>query len=44
MGLVLALLIVAVNALVVSSGETVLARLGEWPLLGQVDITAEAIV
>src|SRR4051794_11755228 len=43
MGLTLALLIVAVNALVVSRGETVLARLGEWPLLGQVDITAEAI-
>jgi energy-coupling factor transport system permease protein len=44
MGLTLALLIVAVNALVVSRGETVLARLGEWPLLGQVDVTAEAIV
>jgi energy-coupling factor transport system permease protein len=43
MGLTLALLIVAVNALVVSRGETVLARLGEWPILGQVDITAEAI-
>jgi energy-coupling factor transport system permease protein len=44
MGLVLALLIVVVNALVVSRGETVLARLGEWPLLGQVDVTFEAIV
>jgi len=43
MGLSLALLIVAINALVVSRGETVLARLGEWPLLGQVDVTAEAI-
>jgi energy-coupling factor transport system permease protein len=43
MGLTLALLIVAVNALVVSRGETVLARLGEWPLFGQVDVTAEAI-
>ncbi len=43
MGLTLALLIVVVNALVVSRGETVLARLGEWPLFGQVDITAEAI-
>jgi energy-coupling factor transport system permease protein len=43
MGLTLALLIVAVNALVVSRGETVLARLGEWPLFGQVEITAEAI-
>lgn len=44
MGLSLALLIVVVNALVVSRGETVLARLGEWPLLGQVDVTLEAIV
>jgi energy-coupling factor transport system permease protein len=44
MGLALALLIVVVNALVVSRGETVLARLGEWPLLGQVDVTFEAIV
>jgi energy-coupling factor transport system permease protein len=43
MGLTLALLIVAVNALVVGRGETVLARLGEWPLLGRVDVTAEAI-
>jgi len=43
MGLTLALLIVAVNGLVVSRGETVLARLGEWPIFGQVDITAEAI-
>jgi energy-coupling factor transport system permease protein len=44
MGLTLAALIVIVNALVVSRGATVLARLGEWPLFGQVDITAEAIV
>ncbi len=43
MGFALALLIVAVNALVVHRGETVLARLGDWPLLGQVDVTAEAI-
>jgi energy-coupling factor transport system permease protein len=43
MGLTLALLIVVVNALVTSRGDTVLVRLGEWPLLGQVDITAEAI-
>jgi energy-coupling factor transport system permease protein len=43
MGVALALLIVVVNALVVSRGETVLARLGDWPLLGQVDVTAEAI-
>jgi energy-coupling factor transport system permease protein len=44
LGLALALLIVVVNALVVNRGETVVARLGEWPLLGQVDVTLEAIV
>ncbi len=44
MGLTLALLVVAVNALVVHRGETVLARLGHWPLFGQVDVTLEAIV
>ena len=44
MGLALALLIVVVNALVVSRGATVLARLGEWPWFGQVDVTLEAIV
>jgi len=43
MGLTLALLIVLVNALVVNRGETVLLRLGEWPLLARVDVTAEAI-
>ncbi|HEY2478466.1 MAG TPA: energy-coupling factor transporter transmembrane component T [Solirubrobacterales bacterium] len=44
LGLGLAVLIVVVNALVVDRGETVLARLGHWPILGQVDITLEAIV
>ncbi|MFN8216875.1 MAG: CbiQ family ECF transporter T component [Solirubrobacterales bacterium] len=44
MGLGLALLIAAVNALVVDRGQTVLARLGEWPLLGPVDVTLEAVV
>ncbi len=44
LGLTLALLIVVVNALVVDRGETVLLRLGEWPLLGRVDVTAEALV
>lgn len=43
MGLTLGALIVAVNALVVSRGETVLLRLGEWPLLGRVDVTGEAL-
>ena len=44
LGLGLALLIVVVNALVVDRGETVLARLGHWPIFGQVDVTLEAIV
>src|SRR5882757_867323 len=44
MGLGLAVLIVVVNALVVDRGETVLARLGDWPILGQVDITLESLV
>jgi energy-coupling factor transport system permease protein len=44
MGLALALLIVVVNALVVNRGATVVARLGDWPLLGRVDVTAEALV
>jgi energy-coupling factor transport system permease protein len=43
LGLAIALPIVIVNALVVSRGATVLLRLGEWPLFGQVDVTAEAI-
>jgi energy-coupling factor transport system permease protein len=43
LGLAIAVPIVVVNALVVNRGETVLARLGEWPLLGQVNVTAEAI-
>jgi energy-coupling factor transport system permease protein len=44
LGLSLAVLMVVVNALVTSRGETVLARLGHWPLLGRVDVTLEAIV
>lgn len=43
LGLTLALLITVVNGLVTDRGETVLARLGEWPLLGRVDVTAEAL-
>lgn len=43
MGATLALLIVIVNALVVNRGETVLLRLGRFPLLGRVDVTAEAL-
>jgi energy-coupling factor transport system permease protein len=44
MGLALAILIVAVEAVVVDRGETVLLRAGHWPIFGQVDITLEAIV
>ncbi len=43
-GLAIAVPIVVVNALVVSRGQTVVARLGDWPLLGPVDVTAEAII
>ncbi len=43
MGLAFGVLIVAVNGLVTHRGETVLLRLGEWPLLGRVDVTAEAL-
>jgi len=42
-GGILLLTMIVVNALVTSRGETVLARLGTWPLLGRVDVTAEAI-
>jgi energy-coupling factor transport system permease protein len=44
MGFALALLVTVVNALATSRGETVVARLGHWPLLGRVDVTLEAIV
>jgi energy-coupling factor transporter transmembrane protein EcfT len=43
-GLALALLVAAVNALLVDRGATVLARLGHWPIFGQVDVTLEALV
>ena len=43
LGLSLALLIVIVNGLVTDRGATVLLRLGDWPLLGQVNVTAEAL-
>lgn len=42
-GLVLGALIVVVNALVSRSGLTVIARLGEVPVLGRLDITLEAV-
>jgi energy-coupling factor transport system permease protein len=43
LGLAIMLPIVVVNALVVNRGETVLLRLGDWPLWDQVDVTAEAL-
>jgi energy-coupling factor transport system permease protein len=42
-GLALALLITVVNGLVTDRGVTVLARLGDFPLLGQVNVTAESL-
>jgi energy-coupling factor transport system permease protein len=44
MGLSLLALIAVVNAFVYHRGDTVLARLGHWPVIGQTDITLEAIV
>ncbi len=38
------LLIVAVNVLVSRGGLTVFARLGDWGVLGQVNLTVEAVV
>lgn len=38
------LLTVLVNALVSRGGLTVIARLGDWGVLGQVDVTLEAVV
>jgi len=43
LGLVLAVAIVVVNALVSRAGVTVVARLGELPVFGRIDVTAEAI-
>lgn len=40
----LVLLSVLVNALVSREGITVIARLGDWGVLGQVDVTVEAVV
>jgi len=43
LGLGLAILITLVNGLVTDRGDTVLLRLGEWPLLGRVNVTAESL-
>ena len=42
LGLVLAISMAVINVLVTSRGATVLARLGDWPVLGQVNVTLEA--
>ncbi len=42
-GFALTVLVIAVNAFVGGRGETVLARLGHAPLLGEVNVTLEAI-
>lgn len=44
LGLLLAVLLILVNGLVVSRGATVVLRLGDWPLLGRVDVTLEALM
>jgi energy-coupling factor transport system permease protein len=44
LALPLGLAVMAVNALVVRDGLTVIARLGEVPVLGQTDVTLEATV
>ena len=44
LGVSLAVFITVVNGLVTDRGVTVLARLGHFPLLGQVNVTAEALV
>ena len=42
--LVLGVLVIAVNGISSQRGDTILARLGELPLLGRVDVSAEALV
>jgi energy-coupling factor transport system permease protein len=42
-GLVLGVLVIAVNAIAAQRGETILLRGGDLPVLGQVDISAEAL-
>ena len=38
------MLIVAVNAIASQRGDTILLRGGELPVLGQIDVSAEALV
>ena len=43
LGFALAAALIVINGLVTSRGSTVLLRLGEWPILGRVDVTLEAL-
>lgn len=43
LGAALALAMIVINGLVSGRGSTVLLRLGEWPLFGRIDVTAEAL-
>jgi energy-coupling factor transport system permease protein len=43
-GLALGVLVIAVNAIVAQRGDTILLRGGELPVLGRVDVSAEALV
>ncbi len=43
LGATLAIAMAVINAIVTDRGATVLARLGDWPMLGRVDVTLEAI-
>jgi energy-coupling factor transport system permease protein len=39
----LAVTMIVINGLATSRGETVLLRLGEWPVFGRIDVTAESL-
>ncbi len=43
LGAFLALAMIVINGLVSGRGATVLLRLGEWPVFGRIDVTAEAL-
>jgi len=43
-GLMLGVLVIAVNAIAAQRGDTILLRGGELPVLGRVDVSAEALV
>jgi energy-coupling factor transport system permease protein len=43
LGAFLAVSMIVINGLVTSRGETVLLRLGGWPVFGRIDVTAESL-